>query len=47
MRSNRGTRLMRQSELEDGGGGALAVGVSEEALGVVIEVVGYQIELHT
>ena len=29
----------RHSQLEDGGGGALVVGVSEEALGVVIELV--------
>ena len=30
---------MRHSELEDSGRGAFAVGVSEEALGVVIELV--------
>ena len=30
---------LRHSELEDGGGGALAVGILEEALGVVIQAV--------
>ena len=30
---------LRHSQLEDGGGGALVVGVSEEALGAVIELV--------